>query len=72
MRMKLKGIVLALHLDRVLYSFPRPTGGCKQVLVNLSYTNSKNKTNDDTSNQFGINYGYVGFGIAYYFRRKVE
>ena len=52
--------------------FPSPNWGLQASIGELSYTHSKNKTSDDTSNQFGINYGYVSFGIAYYFRRKVE
>ena len=72
MRIKPKGKISPLPLGRVLYSFPRQIGGYKQVLVILVTRHSKNKTTDDTSNQFGINYGYVGLGIAYYFRGKVE
>jgi hypothetical protein len=52
--------------------FPSPNWALQASIGDLSYTHTKNKTNDDTSNRFGINYGYVGFGIAYYFRRNVE
>jgi len=52
--------------------FPSPNWGLQASIGELVYTHSKEKTNDDTSNQFGINYGYVSFGIVYYFRRKVE
>ena len=52
--------------------FPSPNWGLQASIGELGYTHSKNKTNDDKSNGFGINYGYVSFGIAYYFRRKVE
>jgi hypothetical protein len=52
--------------------FPSPNWGLQASIGELGYTHTKDKTNDDTSNQFGINYGYVSFGIAYYFRRKVE
>ena len=52
--------------------FPSPNWGLQASIGDLNYTHSKNKTTDDASNRFGINYGYVSFGIAYYFRRKVE
>jgi hypothetical protein len=52
--------------------FPSFNWALQAGIGSLSYTRYKNKTSDDTSNQFGINYGYVGFGIAYYFRRQVE
>jgi len=52
--------------------FPSYRWGVQAGIGDLSYTHSKNKSSDDTSNQFGINYGYVNFGIAYYFRGKVE
>jgi len=52
--------------------FPSPNWGLQASIGNLSYTTFKNKTTDATSDQFHINYGYVGLGIAYYFRRSVE
>jgi hypothetical protein len=52
--------------------FPSDHWALQAGFGNLSYTHFKNKTNDDTSNQFGINYGYVSFGIAYYLRQISE
>ena len=52
--------------------FPSDNWALQAGIGNLSYTHYKNKTSDDTANQFGINYGYVSFGIAYYIRRQVE
>jgi hypothetical protein len=54
--------------------FPSPHWGLQASIGDLSFTRThfKNKMNDNTSNQFGVNYGSVSFGIAYYFRRDLE
>jgi len=67
-----KGKNIGLTFGPSFIFFPSPNWGLQASIGNLSYTNSKNKTTDDTSNQFNINYGYVGLGISYYFRRDVE
>jgi len=54
--------------------FPSPHWGLQASIGDLSFTvtHFKNKMNDNTSSQFGVNYGSVNFGIAYYFRGDLE
>ncbi|HEX6225545.1 MAG TPA: outer membrane beta-barrel protein [Chryseolinea sp.] len=52
--------------------FPSPNWAVQASIGNLNYTHSKNTTTDDASNSFGMNYGSLGFGLAYYFRGEVD
>ena len=67
-----KGKNIGLTFGPSFIFFPSLNWGLQASIGNLGYTTFKNKTTDDTSYQFGINYGYVGLGVAYYFRGSVE
>jgi len=67
-----KGKNIGLSFGPSFVFFPSPNWGLQARIGNLGYSNFKNKTTDDTSDAFGIDYGYVGFGIAYYFRGDIE
>lgn len=49
--------------------FPSANWGLQASLGNITYSHAKDKSTDETSNNFEINYGTISLGISYYFRK---
>jgi len=52
--------------------FPSQKWAFRANIGNIGYSYSKNKTDNDWQNSFGINYGSIGLGVAYYFRKEIQ
>jgi hypothetical protein len=67
-----KGYRLGLYFVPGFIYFPSQKVAFRANIGQLGYSISKNKTEEEKSNSFGIDYGNIGLGVIFYFRKVSE
>lgn len=64
-----KGNQLSIGIAPVFSFFPSQNWSIRTGIGGLSYSHYNNTSDDSNTNQFGLHYGSLSLGIAYYFRQ---
>jgi hypothetical protein len=67
-----KSYSIGLHASPSLLFFPSPNWAIEGSIGGVGLTHSRGISDETKSTSFGINYGSISFGFAYYIRRAAE